>query len=232
MKKLFKNWKFWVIVGSAVVVAIGGYFGISALVKLWTPVATPQNLCIIESAGNKYVMVDEQSDTSKYEFVFKQLGQKDVVIISSNNVANVTSLLEGYSNYTIKARAHGDNGFGDSKFCSSITYTSKIKVASPTLTYDGQNNRLYVELDQNYDFEVNFFFELYYNGVIGGDALKVTNIHTPALNNNGHGAYLSYFDLTFLQSGQYQLAVKVIPDDDVHFESSSLTYYSSTVTVE
>lgn len=222
MLKKLKSWKLWVIVASCVVVLGAGSFGVMKLVNSLTPISTPQNLCVVETAGSsKYVMVDHTKNASKYEFVFMKTGEKNLVLYSSSNVLDVTELLSGYANYNIKARAIAGGGFGDSKFTSPISYVSKIKIANPTLTLDTDNNRLYVALDESYDFEINLTFELYYNGNLDGNAFSTASIATPEVDNK-RGVYLSYFDLSFLGKTPHQLGVIAIPDDTTHFLQSDL----------
>ncbi|MBR4406830.1 MAG: hypothetical protein IKT27_00760 [Clostridia bacterium] len=223
MRKLLKSVKFWIIAVASVIVIAGAGVGIPMLVNLWTPISTPKNLCVVSTSKATYVMVDDTKNAEKYEFVFSASGQDNIVLTSPSNVLDVSSLLDGYCNYQIKARAIAKAGYGDSEFTKNISYNSKIKIPKPTLTLDEENNRLYVALHESYTFEVNFTVELYYNGVVGGEALKLTSINQPAISDNQHGEYLNFFDLSVLGDGEFQLGVIIIPDDTEHFEKSDLT---------
>ena len=222
MVQKLKSWKFWVVVGLCVLALGGGGFGVAKLVNVLTPISTPQNLCVVETASaSKYVMVDHAKNASKYEFVFMSSGADNVVLYSASNVLDVTDLLTGYCDYDIKARAIAQSGHGDSKYTETISYVSKIKLAAPTLLLDSANKRLYVSLNEAYPFDVNITFTLYYNGNLSGDALSTTAIATPEIDNK-RGNYLSYFDLSFLGSAPHQLGVIATPDDLAHYEASEL----------
>lgn len=217
-----KSWKFWVVIAACVIALSAGGFGVAKLVNYLTPIATPHNLAVVETAsGAKYVMVDASPNAAKYEFVFSAAGADDVVLSSPSNVLDVTDLLAGYADFDIKARAIAEAGFGDSKFTETYAYVSKIKLAAPVLTLNEEQKRLYVALNESYAFEVNLTFELYYNGNLDGDALKTTTL-AGVVTDNKHGAFLGYFDLSLLGAGEFQLGVRALPDDEVHFERSAL----------
>lgn len=201
----FRNWKFWVILGSVLILVALITLGIIYYFSFYTKIDKPTGLQVVSlSNGETYIQVDTNDRAVKYEFRIQSQSQDEPQILESKkNILKVTSYFNTVGEFTISCKILGAISSANSDYCDSISYKKEKKLATPVIEIN--QNRLYFTLDDNLPENLLLDFFLYY-GSDGTNILK-DNLNYAIISSNA-GMVYGYFDLNFLANGEYSLSVK------------------------
>jgi hypothetical protein len=219
---VFKSWKFWVISLIVLLVLVAVVVLVNYCVSIYTKIEKPTGLQVYALPnGEKYIYVDKNMKAERYEFNIVFNEESPQIIKSKTNSVNVTEYMNSVGEFVISCKYLGVVEIADSDYCEPINYTNTIKISTPNISLDSQNNKLEFSLQDRYFDEVSLRFTLYY-GVDANDELLYSQDYTLE-SNDGKGFVYGYFNLDFLQAGEYYLSLKAESVNNDYYLSSDLS---------
>lgn len=219
---IFKSWKFWII-SLIVLISLGAVIALVQYgISIYAKIEKPSGLQVYSlSNGEKHIYVDKNSRAERYEFniVFNE-GMPDI-IKSKTNSLDVTKYMNTVGEFVISCKILGAVEIANSDYCDAIIYTNKIKISTPNIGLDSENNRLEFSLQDNYFDEVSLNFILYYGANAEGGLLYNENYTLES--DDEKGFVYGYFDLAFLQAGEYYISIKAEAVDNDYYMPSDLS---------
>ena len=222
MKINFKSKKFWIIASA---IALGVLLVVATLVVYFvmaTKIDVPKNLrCYKLSNGEIYIEVDESERAKEYQFKIIKNGGESQFIKSQSPVVDVTSYFSDIGEFKISCQVIGALEASNSDYTAEITYTHQQRISTPEVELNQAENRLYFSLNDSFSDSVMLVPTLIYGITQQGDYLQTTN--AVITSQNHHGVMQGYFDLSFLENGEYSISLKIYSNNQFVLESLGTT---------
>ncbi len=192
-------------------VTIGLIITIFFLADINRKLAAPTNLMVVDNLpdGEIILQVDENPKAERYVFIIYKDGERHVQLVSPDNYITATSNFEEAGLYEVAARAVGKTEASLSDYCPRVEFIVRIKLATPSVQLDLENNRLLFSTVTGATS-----YELIYGLTEGGTVASLTD--SRYFGEVGR----RYFDLSTLPKGSYTFRLMAKGGE---YEESDLT---------